>query len=61
MNNAIQDNLYTMTEIAEKLKVSRRFVEDAVRIGRIRHHRLGTQVIRISDKQLQQFLKGSIA
>ena len=61
MNNAIQDNLYTMTEIAEKLKVSRQFVNSAVRDGKLKSHRLGTQVIRISDKQLQQFLKDSIA
>lgn len=61
MTNVNQAIFYTMSEVADRLKVSRQFVNAAVREGKLKSHRLGTQVIRISEKQLQQFLKDSIA
>jgi excisionase family DNA binding protein len=50
--------MYTVNEVAGKLKVSVSTVYNAVESGELPHHRFGRSrgTIRVSEEQLQQFL-----
>jgi excisionase family DNA binding protein len=47
--------LYTLVEVAEKLRVSRRTVERLVAAGRIRVIRIGRRVL-VTDRELEAFI-----
>ena len=51
--------MFTVNEIATKLKISRSSVYNAIETGDLPHHRFGAGrgTIRISEEQLQQYLE----
>ena len=53
--------MFTVNEVAAKLKVSRSTVYNAIESGGLPHHRFGNGrgTIRISEEQLQQYLDGT--
>ena len=56
---AMDETYYTLDEIAEKLKVSRRTVNRWVAAGTIRAYRLSAQAgnVRVADSDLRKFLE----
>jgi len=53
--------MYTVREIADRLKLSESAVYNAVQSGDLPHHRFGRGrgTIRVSEEQLQQYLEGT--
>jgi excisionase family DNA binding protein len=47
--------LLTLTEVAEKLRVSRRTVERLIAAGRIRPTRVGRRVL-VTDRELEAYI-----
>lgn len=55
--------MYTVAEVATKLKISRSSVYFAIESGTLPHYRFGAGrgTIRVSEEQLQEFLDGAKA
>ncbi len=51
--------MYTVNEVAERLKVSPATIYDAASSGELPHHRIGRGrgTIRVSEEQLAEYLK----
>jgi len=56
----MNDNLLTVKEVAKRLAVSESFVYGRIADGSLKHYRLGKGQggIRVSEEQLQEYLKG---
>ena len=54
--------MFTVNEVAAKLKVSRSTIYNAIEAGIMPHYRIGQGrgAIRISDEQLERFLKSTL-
>jgi excisionase family DNA binding protein len=53
----VVDKLYTIPEVAEIIKCSRRGVEEWIKSGKLKHVKIG-RLIRIKEKDLQNFIDG---
>jgi len=53
----VEDEIYTVTEVAEKLKITRKGVYDLMRDGRLRYVQIGLRQRRITGSALRDFLK----
>ncbi len=53
----LDERLWTVREVAEKLSVSRKTVHQWVRAGDLRCIRLGQKTVRIEESELERFLR----
>ena len=53
--------MFTVSDVAEKLKVSQSTIYNAIECGDLPHHRFGKGrgTIRVSEDQLRRFLEGT--
>jgi excisionase family DNA binding protein len=54
------ESYYTVKEVAEKLKVTQPTVREAIKKGTLPHYRLARKVIRVSDSQIEYYLKNKL-
>ncbi len=52
----VEERLWTVREVAEKLSISRKTVHQWVRAGDLRCIRLGQKTVRIEESELERFL-----
>lgn len=57
----VDDRLLTVSEVANKLRVSKQQVCNLCRDGRLQHYRVGKRAIRVSENELKRFLESSHA
>ncbi len=53
----MEDEIYTVKEVAEKLKITRKGVYDLMRDGRLAYVQIGLRQRRITESALRAFLK----
>lgn len=53
----MEDEIYTVKEVAEKLKITRKGVYDLMRDGRLSYVQIGLRQRRITESALRAFLK----
>lgn len=57
----VDDRLLTVSEVANKLRVSKQQVCNLCRDGRLQYYRVGKRAIRVSENELKRFLESSHA
>lgn len=53
----MEDELYTVQEVAQKLKITRKGVYDLMRDGRLRYVQIGLRQRRVTGEALRAFLR----
>jgi excisionase family DNA binding protein len=53
----VEEEIYTVTEVATKLKITRKGVYDLMRDGRLRYVQIGLRQRRITNSALREFLQ----
>lgn len=52
------ENIYTLQEVADYLKVTRQTIYNYVRAGKLKANKIGAQQYRVTEKELQKFITG---
>ncbi len=52
------ENIYTLQEVADYLKVTRQTIYNYVKAGKLKANKIGAQQYRVTEKELQKFITG---